>query len=146
MTATIRETNVFTDLFLCIFGKLNTITDPVGKSKWVYSAFPEAIIDKEESYPLITITSADVSYTPLTFRNLKRGPVRYEIDVYTTVAKQLDSVSSSVAAKMESEEGNFAISGVTVMRLINTIYSHFERNGLRVHNKKMYYEFDFGWF
>ena len=146
MTATIRETNVFTDLFLCINGKLSTITDPTGKSKWVYSAFPEGIIDKKESYPLITITSADVSYTPLTFRNLKRGPIRYEIDVYSTKAEELDYVSSSVVSKMESEEDNFSISGVSVMRLINTIYSHFERDGLRVHNKKIYYEFDFGWF
>lgn len=146
MTATIRELNIFTDLFLCLNGKLNTITDPGSKSKWIYASFPEKIIDKTDSYPLIVIGSADVAYDPLTFNTLKRGPIRYTIDVYTTNAEQLDFISSKVIAKMESEEGNFLISGISVMRMIGSVYSPFERGNLRVHNKTITYEFDFGWF
>lgn len=146
MTATIREANVFTDLHLCIYGKISAISDPVGKSKWIYSTFPEKSVDKKGSYPLIVIHPADVSYDPLTFTDLKRGPVNFAIEVYTISAERLDSISSSILDKMESEEDNFLASGVSVMRLVGTSYVHYERDGFRVHNKTINYAFDFGWF
>jgi len=146
MTATIREANVFSDMFILLYSKISTITDPGSKNKWVYGAFPEKLIDNKAAYPLIVITSADVSYAPLTLKNLKRGPVRFGVDVYSTSAEQLDSVSSSVANKMESEEGNFQASGISVIRLTSSVPEQFSREKFRIHNRSFNYEFDFGWF
>ena len=146
MTATIRETNVFSDTYLMLYGKISAITDPGGKSRFVFSAFPEKLIDKENAYPLIVLNSADVTYNPLTFKNLKRGPLRLAIEIYSTSASQLDSLCNSVTTKMESEEGNFQISGISVMRLTSSTPNQFTRGNFRVHNKILVYEFDFGWY
>lgn len=146
MTATIRETNVFSDTFLALYGKLSTITDPIGKTKFIYHAFPDAIIDKIESYPLIVITSAETSYTPLTFKNLKRGPLRIVIDVYSTKADEMESLSNNVLDKLETSENDLQTSGIVTMRLINTTYGQFPRESFRIHNKSFNYEFDYGWY
>lgn len=146
MTATIRETNVFTDVFTCLNGKLSSVPDPTSKSKFVWASFPEKLIDKPESYPLITITSADVSYAPLTLRTVKRGPVRFAIDVFSTKAKELDSLSDQIVDKMETEENNFQTSGIVTMRMTGTSYVQYPREKFRVHNKTINYEFDFGWY
>lgn len=146
MTATIRETNVFSDTFRMLNGHLATISDPGGKSKWVFASFPEGKVDQESDYPLIIVGHTDVSYNPLTFINIKRGPVRFAIDVFSVSSKQLDEVSDLVADKMETSEGDFQTSGVTTMRLVSTTYSQFSRNTLRIHNKALNYEFDFGWY
>jgi len=146
LTAIIRETNVFTDTFLALLGKLSSISDPSGKSKWIYSAFPEKTIDKPSDYPLIVITPTDVSYDPLTFKNLKRGPLRLSIDIYSTKARELDDISDQILNKLESEEENLLTSGISVMRLIGTSYGQFPRGDFRIHNKTLNYEFDFGWY
>ena len=148
MTAVIRDTNVYSDLHNCLMPKLKTITDPSGKSKWVYGAFPEGEITSKSDYPLIILTSGDISYDPLTLKTVKRGPVRIVIDVYSTNGAQLDTISDEITNTMEINEnnGSFTSSGIDTMRLMSSTYGHFERGALRVHNRTFNYEFDFGWF
>ena len=111
-----------------------------------FSAFPEGDVDNKADYPFVVITPADVTYSPLTFIDIKRGPVRFAVDVYSTGSKQLDDLSGDFVEKMESSESDFYISGVVAMRLVSTSYGQFSRGGLRVHNKSFHYEFDFGWY
>ena len=103
MTATIRESNANSDLYLCVLGKLNAITNPNGSGRWIYSEFPEKKIDKETSYPLVVLDSPEFSYAPLTFTSLKRGPTRVTVDIYSTTGQQLDSISDSIIDKFESD-------------------------------------------
>lgn len=143
MTATIRETDVFSDSYRMLYVKLNEVSTFNSR---VYSAFPEKVVDKKSDYPLIVITPVDVTYSPLTFISLKRGPIRFAVDIYSTSSKGLDDLSGDFVEKMESSENDFYISGVVAMRLVSTAYGQFERSGLRVHNKSFHYEFDFGWY
>lgn len=146
MTSVIRETNVFTDTFNLLMGKLSSLVDPVGKSKWIWSAFPEKIIDKIGSYPLIVITPTDVNYDMLTFKNIKRGPLRIMVDIYSTKAEELDDLSDNVSNKFETSENAFQTSGISTMRLVSTSYDQFQRGNFRIHSKSFNYEFDFGWY
>jgi len=142
---TITDEKVFSQAWHKIFETIKTISDPGGKSKWVFSSFPEKKIDEPEAYPLIVIPLIDVSYDPLTFTAMKRGPLTVTIDVYSTSSSQLDTISDSIVDKMETSEDAFMASGITVMRLVGTDYDHFTRNSMRIHNKTLTYEFDYGW-
>jgi hypothetical protein len=146
MSATIRETNVFTDAWNTIFTKLNTLTDPDGKSKWIYSAFPEKSVDKRSDYPIIVINPIDVSYSPLTLSNIKEGPLKVTIEVYSNKASELDTICDQIIDKFESSEKNFVASGIAIMKLANTSYGQYSRDNLRIHNKTIVYEFDYEWF
>ena len=148
MTAVIRETNVFSDLFKNIYSKISTISDPGGKSKWIFSSFPESKIKNKAAYPMLVIAPAEVSFDPLTFKTIKRGPVTITIDVYTVNAAQIDTISDSVANTMKTNEdnGSFNISGIQTMRLTNTDTDAFSVGKFRVHNRTFDYEFDFGWY
>ena len=145
-TATIRESNVFTDTFLCLYSKINTISDPRGRSKWIYSSYPDIKNESEVDYPIIVVGHSDVTADPLTFKNVKDGPIRISIDVYSTSAQQTDSLSDSIAATMESNESNFFTSGIHIMRLVSTSYGYFPRGTLRIHNKTLNYQFNFKWY
>lgn len=145
MSATIREKAVFTDAWNTIFAKLNIIFISGAPTKFLYSAFPEKEIADSNSYPLIVLEPVQLSYDPVTMKNLKAGPMRITVDVYSTTAQQLDSVSDSVLDTMEANENNssFLASGVHGMKLISSAYSQFSRNTLRVHNKEFVYEFEY---
>jgi len=150
VTATIRETNWFTDTWNLIYGKLeDNVVNPGNQTKFIFSGFPQKLIDKKDAYPIIVISPADVSYDPLTFNTIKRGPARITVDVYATNPNHLDSISDAIVNTFEQEEGNLQISGISVMRLAGTSYVHYDRgapNGFRVHNKTINYTFDFGWY
>lgn len=145
MTATIRKNHVFTDTYTCVLGKLNSISDPANKSKFIYSAFPRIKIEKESDYPLIVIQSPDVANSPLTFR-IKRGPIRFTFDVFSISAEEMDDLASQIVDKMETNEDNFLVSGIQVMRFTGTSYNQYPREDFRVHNKTLNYEFEFGWY
>lgn len=147
MSTAIRETNATSDTWNTIFAKINTISG-LGSGKHVWSAFPEERVKDQSAYPLIVIEPVEFSYDPLTLKDIKRGPVRVSIDVYSTSANENDSVSDSVLDNMETNEndGSFSISGIHSMSLISSPYSQFSRGKLRIHNRTFNYEFDFGWF
>lgn len=147
MTSAIRDANIFSDAWKVFFAKVNSVSDPNGKSKWVYGAFPEKAIQNTSSYPLIVVSPVEPSYDPLTFRNVKRGPLRVSVDVYSTRVEELDTVSDSITNTFETNEndGSFGLSGVHSMSLISSPYSFFSRDSLRIHNRTLVYEFDYGW-
>ena len=146
MTSVARDTNVFTDAWNAIYGKLSSISDPGGKSKWIYSAFPESEIDKKQAYPLIVISPIEVSADRVTFNGVKSGPLRVIIDIYSTKASELDSLSDQVTETLINNEKNLVVSGVYGLRLVSSAYSNYSRNALRIHNKSLNYEFTYVWY
>ncbi len=141
----VNDTHVFSQVWHKVFTTIATLSDPSGKTKWVFSAHPEFDIDETESYPIIVIPSIDISYDPLTFTNIKRGPLTVTIEIYSTNSAQMDTIADNVADKMETSEEAFMASGITVMKLNDTSYDFFSRNSQRVHLKTFTYEFQYGW-
>lgn len=141
----INKTAVCTQSWDKIFTVLNTISDPAGKTKWLYSAFPMELIDDKGSYPLIVIEPIDTAYSPKTFTNIKSGPLRVVLEVYSTKSQELDTVTDLVADKMEESETSFLASGISVMTQVSNSYGHYMRGKLRIHNKTMVYTFDYWW-
>jgi hypothetical protein len=145
MTATIRDSNVFSDTFKVLFAKLNTISNPGSSTKWIYSTFPDERISDKKAYPIIVIAPIDVNNTPLTFNTIKGGSMAVVIDIYSTSASQIDSLADSVADTFETYEGDLIASGIGIMKLTGTSSAFFPRDDLRIHNKTLNYEFDRVW-
>ena len=146
MTGQVPNDSVHTQVWDKIYSIINTIPDPGGKSKWIYSAFPEKLIDREDAYPLVVISPISVEYDPLTFKNLKEGPLRVTIDIYSRRADELDNLADQITNKMEDSDEAFTVSGISAMSLTSSNYAHFDRETLRIHNKTLVYEFNYGWF
>ena len=142
----ISNNTAFSQAWLKIKTVLSSVSDPNGKTKFLYTAFPILLIDKRESYPLITIEPVEISHSALTFTNLKEGPLKATIEVYATNTTDLDSVSDDVAKTMHAADASFTLSGITNMKLVNSSYAHYPREKLHVHNRTFIYEFTYGWF
>lgn len=143
----IPNSSVYTQMWNKVYDIINTnVTDPGGKSKWIYTAFPEKRIDDEGAYPLVVITPIDLTYDPLTFVDLKEGPLRVTIDVYSRSAEELDTIVEDIANAMDDSDAAFTMSGVTAISLTGSLYSQHSREKLRVHNRTLEYEFNYGWF
>ena len=143
--ADITTSGIFSTAWMRIYTTVDTVTDPDGKSKWIYSAFPIKLIDNESAYPLVVINPVDTSLDPLTFTDLKEGPMDVSIEVYTTSAKEIDSISDDIVKAMQTKETDMLTSGIHTMRLAGTSYNHFMRNKSRIHNKVLRYQFDYTW-
>ena len=147
MTAVIRETNWFTDTFVLIKGKItDNATNYGNQSKWIWAGFPEKLVDKQDAYPMLVIMPPDVSYSPLTFKDIKRGPARITFEIYSIKVEDTDKIASDVVKIMEAQESDFHISGISTMRMTGSSYTYYPRDNFRVHNKTINYEFDFGWY
>jgi hypothetical protein len=142
----ISNNNAFSQAWLKIKSVLSSVSDPKGKTKFLYTAFPILLIDKRESYPLITIEPVQISHSALTFTNLKEGPLQAIIEVYASNNVDLDSVSDDVAKTMHAADASFTLSGITNMALVNSSYAHYPREKLHIHNRTFVYEFKYGWF
>lgn len=143
---TIPNSAVHTQLWKKIYTLIATISDPSSKTKWVYGAFPELKIDKPADYPLIVVSPVEITYNPETFTNVKSGPARVTIDLYSTNSSELDTLTDSIVNKMEDNDSAFTISGVSGIRLTGNSYTEYPRSTFRVHNKTFTYEFDYWWF
>lgn len=142
----ISNSSAFSQAWLKIKSVLSAVSDPNGKTKFFYSAFPVLLIDKRESYPLITLEPVSISHSALTFTNLKEGPLQATIEVYASNNEDLDSVSDSIATNMHSADASFTTSGITNMKLVSSNYAHYPREKLHIHNRTFVYQFNYGWF
>ena len=143
---TIQNSAAYSQAWHKFFATITTLTDPGGKTKWVYATFPNKKISDKQDYPLVVISPVEIEYEPLTFKNLKRGSLSVTIIVYSTSASQLDTLSDQIAEKMEDNDSEFTMSGITAIRMTNSSNDYPPRDKFGVHNKAFTYEFDYGWF
>jgi len=142
----LSNSEAFSQAYLKFKTVLSDVSDPKGKSKYIYGSFPILLIDKRASYPLIVIEPVTISSDALTFTNAKKGPLQVTVDVFATNTEDLDSMSDDIAKTMYDNDSSFTISGVTNMSLVSSSYSNFSRDRLHIHNRKFIYEFDYWWF
>ena len=144
--ASIPNASVHTQAWNKVYSVIGTVSDPGGKSKFIYSAFPDEQVEDKNSYPLIVISPVSIKYDPVTFINVKKGPLSVDIDIYSTSASQLDTLSDSITNAMEDGDAGFTASGITGIRITGVSFNEASRNALRIHNKTISYDFDYGWY
>jgi len=146
--ATVTLATLMTNSWNNIFTAINTIPDPDDRStKWIYSAFPDKKVSTESSYPLIVVNPVEPSMVGVTSgsSDLKEVILPVSIEVYTTSADQLDSLSDSVYSKLVSVESSLNGYNMKVWSQTGSAYSSFTPSGVswKVHIRILDFEYKF---
>mgnify|MGYP001573432726 CR=1 FL=1 len=143
---TVTNTTLVSESWNQLYSIVNAnVTDPTGKSKFIYGTFPDALHLTKADYPLIVINpiASDGAETITISRGVKLVGLKLEIEVYSTSNSQLDTIANSVFDAIESNETTNDSQGLHNFDLqridSNTVF----RGKTRVHVKYLDWIFDF---
>ena len=141
----VTKANIYSGIWQNIFSVIHSsVTDPRGRTKWIYSSFPEIKNESKEDYPILIIEKVSTpGYTRLS-DVVKESLHSITIGVYTTNSEQLDTLFDSVFSTMEGAQSTFDDCGLHDMNVTSTSDDFFERSGFRVHYREITYRFAFG--
>ena len=140
----VSKTTIFSQAWQTVFNLLNSnLTNPHGSGKWIYASFPDAYIDDKDAYPLVVINSPVISQKALTFG---KGftTIRIPIAIFTTKAKDLDTISDEIIYDMDNNINTLRSAGLHNKRIFGGgTPTLFTRSGFNVHNRLMTFEFEY---
>ncbi len=141
----VTSSTIFTRSWNNIYDLINQISHPEGKDgKWIYSSFPQDLIEDKGAYPMIVVTPVNVSNEEyITLKTLRRDDLPVEIIIYSLRADQLDSLSETVNNKIKDNEDVLFDNNMKKLKFPRTSYSNVQRSGLRIHLRTMRYTFKF---
>lgn len=145
-TMVVTTTDLYKGSWDEIFSLIDSnTTDPNGRSKWIYSSFPDAIAQDKNSYPLIVVNPIETTDSePITITfGTKTFAMRTVIEVYSTNNEELDDVVDSVFAAIESNESTLAVQNIYNFVLSSSLPDTIERGKIRVHRKTLEWDFEF---
>ena len=138
----IAKSTIWTDTWNVIFNLIkDNVADPLGRSKWIYSAFPEFRIESKDNYPIIVIPPLPGIEDQFT---MEKGKFTFEcpIEIYSSKAFEVDSLSNDVFKAFNIKRyitlrsGN----GLMLTRLLGRTYDMFLRGGIKIHNSTLRFE------
>jgi len=142
----VTNTTVFTDSWNQLYTIISAnTTDPTSKSKWIYSSFPDATHLTKADYPLIVINpiGSNTSETVVFNRDIKIFPLRVEIEIYSTSASQIDSITDDLFDAIESNISTLEAQELHNFELSNSDSDTVFRGKTRVHLKRIDWDFEY---
>ena len=123
----------------------SNVSDPTGKSKYIFTTAPDKIWEDKSSFPIIVIypIESNGSETISITRGTKDFGLRLAIEVYSTNAEQLDSISDSILSTIESNELVLYNDGIDNFELTNVNVDTIDRGKFRVHTRRLEWDFSF---
>jgi len=118
-------------------------THPQGAGyKYVYGAFPDKTIEDSTIYPLIIVHNPEFSQTEQTY-NAISNKVSIDIEVYTTNAALIDSLSDKIITKIEhsTSRNTLASSNLYTPEITSMMSSTYRKGAMKIHLLRMRYSF-----
>ena len=129
----ITREHLFTTAWSLIFNLINdNVTDPTGKTKWLYSSLPDFKIKSDSNYPLIVIPNLNASDSIISI-NMDDTELRFTIEVYALSSLQLDEICENIYETIKSKTNELATSGLFYVKNISSSHSPIERDGSKLH-------------
>jgi len=142
--------NPFTQVWNNIYEVISTIPDPNANRpenfKWIASVFPE--IDhsqKAYAFPFIVINPVEITHDILTVGGKYMVECLVDIDIYSTKAAELDSLSDAVVKAMRDYRKSFRENNLYNMEIENVTNSIVEIPNIhgRVKVRTLTYSFNY---
>lgn len=143
----IAKADMFSNTWECVYDMLNAnLTDPRGRSKWIYASFPKLTIDNVTDYPIIVVPPVQCpSTTGLTLSDYE-AILFVTVEVYSTNPTQMDTLVDDIFEVFDTKESTFADTNkLRLMRVEGTDYAHYDRGKFSVHVKSTTYVFKYNY-
>ena len=109
---TVDSSNIVSQVWQNVYDIVKyNVSDPKGRDKWVYSAFPAARDATVDTFPCIVIDGSQITSEHFVIGSNKRYVWTIPIYVYDTTMATCDSVSDSVVEQLEANKGSLTTYG-----------------------------------
>lgn len=127
------------DLYNVFYNRIfHNITDPKGRTKWIFPAWPETFdIDNKDDYPVCILNSPEIEGWEKFTLTKKNAIFTISAEINSTSMAELDSLASQVMNAIETTRGNFKFFKITFVEPDGTDTDHAFRDAISVHNKIM---------
>lgn len=135
---TVDSDNDVTQIWKNVYTVVNDrISDPLGRSKWVYSSFPSES-KKGTIYPAIIIDPANINGSETVWGQGKKYNANVRISVFHTHMATVDTIAGSIKSEFDSETIKGSLRPYNMYRPVITDVRTFDSviNGNIIHERR----------
>lgn len=140
---TVAGSTIVSQVWKNVYEVISThVTDPLSRSRWVWSAFPIERKGTEALFPCIVIESPSIGSDQFVIGSTKMYEWSVPVSVYHTKMATCDTVADDIMNQLEANSGTFTDRGLNQPSITAAPTTHGVVNNQPIHEKRIEVSFE----